>query len=149
MKGETWTSAIQGCARHNTFIALAVAERVFGTDTLAEPLANADFVLVAVPLLPSTQGLMNGKALAHIKPGAVLIDVSRGGAEEAEDGTHRCADEVAGQHPPTRPAVSYDPSIDEQRRGDREAPRGPRVTRDRNQRRLLRRAQRHPQRGHG
>lgn len=30
-----WTSVLQGCARHNTFIALAVAERVFGAEGLA------------------------------------------------------------------------------------------------------------------
>ncbi len=30
-----WTSVLQGCARHNTFIALAVAERVFGSEGLA------------------------------------------------------------------------------------------------------------------
>ena len=35
MEPATWTSTIQGCARHNTFIALAVAERVFCTDGLA------------------------------------------------------------------------------------------------------------------
>ncbi|MFP6744055.1 MAG: hypothetical protein VCB77_02555 [Alphaproteobacteria bacterium] len=32
-----WTSLLQGCARHNTFIALAVAERVYGAEVLAQP----------------------------------------------------------------------------------------------------------------
>ena len=54
------TSLLQGCARHNTFIALAVAERVFGGEGLAFaslitalliPLTNVSIVTLMVVLL--------------------------------------------------------------------------------------------------
>lgn len=40
---------------------------------------RADFVAVCLPLIDSTRGLIDGQAFAAMKPGAVLIDVSRGG----------------------------------------------------------------------
>jgi phosphoglycerate dehydrogenase-like enzyme len=41
--------------------------------------AEADFVVVCVPLLASTRGLIGPEVFAALKPSAVLIDVSRGG----------------------------------------------------------------------
>ncbi|MFO1060448.1 MAG: D-2-hydroxyacid dehydrogenase [Dongiaceae bacterium] len=43
---------------------------------------RADFVVVAVPLLPATRGLVGREAFAALPPHAVLIDVSRGGVVE-------------------------------------------------------------------
>lgn len=40
---------------------------------------RADFMVVAVPLTPRTRGLIGREELSALKPGAVLIDVSRGG----------------------------------------------------------------------
>ena len=58
-----WTSVLQGCARHNTFIALAIAERVFGPEGLALaalvtalliPVTNVSVVTLMVVLLRGT-----------------------------------------------------------------------------------------------
>ena len=46
---------------------------------LPQMLGRADFILVAMPLLDSTRGLLDAAMLAQVKPGAVLVDVSRGG----------------------------------------------------------------------
>lgn len=46
---------------------------------LDELLATSDVVSVHVPLLPSTQNLIGARELARMKPGAVLIQASRGG----------------------------------------------------------------------
>jgi phosphoglycerate dehydrogenase-like enzyme len=47
--------------------------------TLDALLSAADVVSLHVPLLPATQGLIGARQLALMKPGAVLIQASRGG----------------------------------------------------------------------
>ncbi len=54
-------------------------ERVVGPDALRGLLAESDFVVLAAPLTPETDGMIDGPALAAMKPGAWLINVARGG----------------------------------------------------------------------
>lgn len=49
-----------------------------------ELLAQADFVMLAVTLNPSTKHLINRETLAAMKPGARLINISRGGVVDTE-----------------------------------------------------------------
>jgi D-3-phosphoglycerate dehydrogenase len=54
--------------------------REFGAER-AEPdelIAQSDYVSLHVPATPSTRGLINGRAIALMKPGAWLINTSRG-----------------------------------------------------------------------
>ena len=60
-------------------------DRVYGPDELREALAGADYVAVCAPRTPRTTGLIDAAALAAMKPGARLIDVSRGGVVVADD----------------------------------------------------------------
>jgi len=46
---------------------------------LADVLAQADIVSLHVPLTPETHGLIDGKALASMRQGAILINTARGG----------------------------------------------------------------------
>tara|TARA_B100000676_G_scaffold265341_1_gene278320 strand:- start:4767 stop:5720 length:954 start_codon:yes stop_codon:yes gene_type:complete len=59
-------------------------DQVFGPDGLHKALAEADYVAVCTPKVPSTIGLIDGAAFAAMKPGACLIDVSRGGVTLAD-----------------------------------------------------------------
>ena len=52
--------------------------RVAGMDALLPTLAPADFVLVTLPLDDSTRSLIDRRAFAAMKPGAVIVNVSRG-----------------------------------------------------------------------
>jgi phosphoglycerate dehydrogenase-like enzyme len=52
--------------------------QVFGTDQLERLLAQSDFVVIAAPLTPATDKLINPERLALMKPDAYLINVGRG-----------------------------------------------------------------------
>lgn len=61
---------------------VAHVDEVHGMAALRDLLARADYILVCVPLLPSTRGLLDRTAFAAMRPGGVLVDVSRGGVVE-------------------------------------------------------------------
>jgi len=54
------------------------ADAVAGTDRLHEVLSQADIVALTCPLTPQTENLIDASALASMKPGAHLVNVSRG-----------------------------------------------------------------------
>jgi phosphoglycerate dehydrogenase-like enzyme len=53
-------------------------EHILGFDHLDEGLAQADFVVLALPVTPKTHHLMNAARLARLKAEAYLINVGRG-----------------------------------------------------------------------
>lgn len=54
------------------------ALRVLGPDGLPELLGESDFVVLAAPLTPETDSLIDAEAISRMKPGAWLINVARG-----------------------------------------------------------------------
>lgn len=56
----------------------AGADEVHGLAALPALLPRADFVVLVCPLTPETTGLINGAALAAMKPGAFLVNCARG-----------------------------------------------------------------------
>ncbi len=54
-------------------------DEVHGSVALPDLWGRADIVVLSVPLLPQTRGLVNARAIVAMKPDAVLVDVSRGG----------------------------------------------------------------------
>ncbi|MGH2511995.1 MAG: NAD(P)-dependent oxidoreductase, partial [Candidatus Limnocylindrales bacterium] len=55
-----------------------VTDLVLGPDGLPELLAESDFVVLAAPLTPATENMIDATALGAMKPGAWLINVARG-----------------------------------------------------------------------
>ena len=53
-------------------------DRVGGPETLPELLGESDFIVLAAPLTPETEEMINDETLAMVKPGAWLINVARG-----------------------------------------------------------------------
>lgn len=54
-------------------------DEVYGVDRLRDVVAEADFLAVTLPLTPETRGLVSEEVLRAMKPGGVLINLSRGG----------------------------------------------------------------------
>jgi phosphoglycerate dehydrogenase-like enzyme len=52
--------------------------RILPPDALPELLADSDFVVLALPLTPETEDLIDDAAFAAMKPGAWLVNVARG-----------------------------------------------------------------------
>ena len=55
------------------------ADELFGPGDLHEVLGRCDSVVVAAPLTPETEGMIDAAALSAMKPGTVLVNVARGG----------------------------------------------------------------------
>jgi phosphoglycerate dehydrogenase-like enzyme len=53
--------------------------RIYPFQALESMLKECHFAVVTVPLTPQTRGLLNTKTLNALKPGAYLVDISRGG----------------------------------------------------------------------
>ena len=58
--------------------------RLYPIQALRSMLKECDFVVVVLPLTPSTRGLVSTAELAAMKPSAFLIDVGRGGVVDDE-----------------------------------------------------------------
>jgi phosphoglycerate dehydrogenase-like enzyme len=54
-------------------------DEVFAANRLHEALGAGDYVVVSAPLLADTRHLIDARAIDAMKPGACLVDVSRGG----------------------------------------------------------------------
>ena len=54
-------------------------DRLLGADKLDLMMRSADILVLALPLTPATQGLIGERQLKRMKPGALLINIGRGG----------------------------------------------------------------------
>lgn len=74
--GEVGSSVQNACIALGMRVTSARASEPYDLDAL---LADADYVVITVPLTDKTHGLIDARALAAMKKTAVLVHVSRGG----------------------------------------------------------------------
>ena len=60
-------------------------QRLYPPQALKTMLKECNFVIVTAPLTKETEGLINASALAALKPGSFLVDVSRGSIVKIPD----------------------------------------------------------------
>lgn len=70
--------------KRNPATAAAVADAVHTPDALPELLPEADFVVLNCPLTQETANIIDGAALAAMKPSAYLINMARGGCVDQD-----------------------------------------------------------------
>lgn len=78
--GTAWGMEVVGCVQQPTpeRRAAFAAQQVALAD-LAAVLELADVLAIFVPLTPATRGLIGAAELARMKPGALLVNMARGG----------------------------------------------------------------------
>jgi phosphoglycerate dehydrogenase-like enzyme len=54
-------------------------DEVYSSGRLPDVLARADAVVVTLPLTDETHGMLDGQAIARVKPDAILVNAGRGG----------------------------------------------------------------------
>ena len=69
---------IHGLRRRSDAAPPAGFARVFGIEELGDALADADHVVVTLPITPQSRGMFDAAAFAAMKPGAVIYNVGRG-----------------------------------------------------------------------
>lgn len=81
-RAKAFDMEVVGTLRH-----LRPVEQVDRVIPLAEiggELARTDFLVCCLPLTEETRGLVNDELLGRLKPGAVLVDISRGGVVQSD-----------------------------------------------------------------
>ncbi|WP_278235813.1 D-2-hydroxyacid dehydrogenase [Isoptericola sp. AK164] len=64
--------------RNRPEVAVPGVERMYGPDDILAFAAECDYLVVAAPLTPQTQGMIDARVLAAMRPTAALVNVSRG-----------------------------------------------------------------------
>lgn len=63
---------------------LDFVDHIVPLEEIGSQLANTDFLVCCLPLTPATQGFVNAELLSKVRPGAVLVDISRGGVVDGD-----------------------------------------------------------------
>lgn len=78
--GAAWGMDVIGCVEHpSEKVEAELATHGIRLTDFTEVMSTADYVSVHVPLHESTAGLIDAPAIASMKPGAIIVNLSRGG----------------------------------------------------------------------
>jgi phosphoglycerate dehydrogenase-like enzyme len=70
---------VTGLRRHPSGVLPAGVERVLPVERMEEIFAEADYLVMCTPLTTDTRRLVGERELGWLKPGAVLVNIGRGG----------------------------------------------------------------------
>ena len=83
--GRAWNMHVMGCVEHPSSERAAKFHRKeIELVSFDQVIAQADYLCLHVPLKDTTRNLINAEVLAHIKPGAYLINLARGGVVDEQ-----------------------------------------------------------------
>lgn len=71
-------------------------DRVLGIHKMQSAISDADIVIAAVPLTSQTTHLFDQSAFSAMKPGAVFVNISRGGVADTQAMTEALQDKLLG-----------------------------------------------------
>jgi phosphoglycerate dehydrogenase-like enzyme len=104
--GRAIESVIAPMGASITMVAQTAREDLVAVTELPNLLPHADVVVLAVPLTPSTSGMVDAQFLSHLKTGSLLVNVARGSVvvtsdlvRELESGRIRAALDVTDPEP--------------------------------------------------
>jgi phosphoglycerate dehydrogenase-like enzyme len=75
--GRGYGTCVVGCRR--TDRPASFVDRVYPRSKLAAMLSEADYLAIAAPQTPHTEGMLGPAEFAALKPGCIYVNVSRGG----------------------------------------------------------------------
>ena len=81
-RAKAFEMEVAGTLRHLRQV--EQVDRVVPLCEIQSELARTDFLVCCLPLTGVTRGLVNTELLGQLKPGAVLIDISRGGVVKGD-----------------------------------------------------------------
>ncbi|MEJ2359358.1 MAG: D-2-hydroxyacid dehydrogenase [Deinococcales bacterium] len=81
--GKAFGMRVTGLRRNPSKAAEGV-DRMVGPDALDEVLPEADVVVLTVPLTDETRDLLSAERIGRMKPGAVLVNIGRGGTVDEQ-----------------------------------------------------------------
>lgn len=81
-RAKAFDMEVAGTLRNQRSI--AQVDRVIPLAEIASELARTDFLVCCLPLTDDTRGLIDEALLSKLKPGAVLVDISRGGVVQGD-----------------------------------------------------------------
>ncbi len=78
--GAAWSMEVLGCVEYpNPGVEESLAAKGIALADFEDVLRRSDFVSIHVPLHDSTEGMIGRSELAMMKPGAILVNMARGG----------------------------------------------------------------------
>lgn len=83
-KASACHMTVLGLVRRPRTSPVPYVDELFTNDQVGELCARSDFLVVTAPLTPTSRGLVGREAIARLRPGSFVVNISRGGIIDEE-----------------------------------------------------------------